>query len=76
MLAKLSCPESLGCCARLALLLLAAKTGLCALGLGRKKKKPKQLMLQGKLPPAKHVKGECQRMLLLWQRDTWLCSGT
>lgn len=72
---KLSCPERLGCCVGLALSLLAAKTGLCALGLGRKERKPKTLMSWGNLPPAKHEADTFWKMLLLWQSGTWICSG-
>lgn len=82
-MAKLSCPESLGRCTEtglslcwLALPLLASKTGLHAVGLGMKERKPKQLMSWGILPPAKHAEAKFK------QDDTaaaesyaWLCSG-
>jgi len=83
-LVNLSCPESLGCCTesglslcRLALPPLAAKTGLRAVGLGRKERKPKQLMSWGNLPPAKHAEAKCkQDDTAAAERNAWLHSGT
>lgn len=65
----------MGCCAGLALSLLAAKTGLRALGLGRKERKPKTLMSWGNLPPAKYEADTFWKMLLLQQSGTWICFG-
>lgn len=54
----------------------AAKTGLCAVGSGKKERKPKQLMSRGNLPPAKHAEAKFKRDdTAAAESNAWLRSG-